>query len=566
MDRVLAGSSAINQDLSGVAIDIVDSLPGTYQEARMERYNAPRESEGSMNQTGWWKFAELKVSGAANYSVYDGMNCIINIRRMWSNTQPEYHRVMLLNTSAPAKFVPVADHCTEASMKIEQVRLTFDTEALVYTLEAYYHHSQGNLTYFSIEDITPPYMTPWTAVKPELLTGEMPSTKTVMTLCDISTPYDISMLALKGEAALKSIYGDNAVSFGRKAGAAVGKGSFAFGENLEAAGLNSAAFGINTSSTGSDAAAFGNATDATKDSSFACGFYTSAGNDGACAVGRANKPMQDGEDKYMTTQKGDIFAVGNGYSMGSGGIHYSNALRVTCGGDVYGMKAFNASGADFAEWHEFADGNPGNEDRVGYFVTLTGDGKVRIAGEGDYILGIVSGNPCIIGNADEDYYWKYERDDFNRIVMEDVPETVQKMEEVTESIQDTDQDGNPLFDQESGDPILVEVTKTVPVIDSETGDPVMVETGRVLKNARMKLAGGYDPSLQETYVERRYRKEWACIGMVGQVPVRDDGTCIPGQFCRCTDGGIATIAGSRGLDTYMVKCRVTGSIVTVILK
>lgn len=113
-------------------------------------------------------------------------------------------------------------------MKIEQVRLTFDTEALVYTLEAYYHHSQGNLTYFSIEDITPPYMTPWTAVKPQLVTGE-PSTKTVMTLCDISTPYDISMLALKGEAALKSIYGDNAVSFGRKAGAAVGYGSFAFG-------------------------------------------------------------------------------------------------------------------------------------------------------------------------------------------------------------------------------------------------------------------------------------------------------------------------------------------------
>ena len=82
-------------------------------------------------------------------------------------------------------------------------------------------------------------------------------------------------------------------------------------------------------------------------------------------------------------------------------------------------------------------------------------------------------NPSVVGNADEDYYWRYERDNFNRIVMEDEPETVQA----------TDDEGNHLFNE-------------------ETHEPVMVETGNIISNARMKLAKDYDPSLQENYIPR----------------------------------------------------------------
>ena len=94
----------------------------------------------------------------------------------------------------------------------------------------------------------------------------------------------------------------------------------------------------------------------------------------------------------------------------------------------------------------------------------------------------------------------------------------------------------------------------------------MEETGRTIKNARMKLAGHYDPSLQEGYTERKDRKEWDYVGMLGVLPVRDDGTCIPGQFCRCGTGGIATLAEERGFDAYMVIERVSDGIVSVILK
>ena len=264
--------------------------------------------------------------------------------------------------------------------------------------------------------------------------------------------------------------------------------------------------------------------------SCAAGEDNYAENHASFVAGKYNKKMVAGGTS--SNQIGDVFVIGNGTSD----KNRSNAFRVTYGGRVYGVGAFNTSGADYAEYFQYKDGNPENEDRVGYFMTVE-EGLIKKADAGDYILGIVSGNPSIIGNADEDYYWRYERDEFNRIVMEDVPETIQKI----------DENGNLEFDE-------------------ETHKPILVETGNMIKNARMRLAEGYDPTLQETYVERKDRKEWACVGMLGVLPVRDDGTCIPGKFCKCGAGGIATLAENRDFDTFFVIERKTDNIVSVILK
>ncbi len=265
--------------------------------------------------------------------------------------------------------------------------------------------------------------------------------------------------------------------------------------------------------------------------SCAAGDGNNASNHSSFAVGHYSKIMKSGG--HSSNQIGDAFVIGNG----TGSSTLSNALRVTYLGDILGTKAFQSSGADYAEFIKpWADGNPDNEDRVGYFVTIK-DGYLHKANEGDYITGITSGNPSVVGNADEDYYWRYERDNFNRIVMEDVPETVQA----------TDDEENPLFDE-------------------ETHEPIMVETGNIIPNARMKLAKDYDPSLQESYVERKDRKEWDYVGMLGVLPVRDDGSCIPGQFCKSKNGGIATFAAERSIDTYMVLERISDNVVSVILK
>ncbi len=322
-----------------------------------------------------------------------------------------------------------------------------------------------------------------------------------------------------------------AANIGAAESSIYGSGSISLGVNNVANRFYSQAFGEFSKASGSTSVARGLYSEASGDLAHAEGYFATASNIASHASGKYNKAMTAGGN--YGTQVGDVFVIGNGTSDTA----KSNALRVTYKGDIYGTKAFQSSGADYAEFIKpWADGNPDGEDRIGYFVTVR-NGLLEKAKQGDYIAGITSGNPSIVGNADEDYYWRYERDEFNRIVMEDVPETIQQ----------TDEDGNLVFDE-------------------DTHRPVMVETGKIIKNARMKLAEGYDPSLQKGYIERKDRKEWDYVGMLGVLPVRDDGTCLPDHFCKCSDDGIATLATEMGFYTYRVLERISENIVSVILR
>ena len=91
-----------------------------------------------------------------------------------------------------------------------------------------------------------------------------------------------------------------------------------------------------------------------------------------------------------------------------------NIFDVNTYGDVYG-NSYNTMGADYAEYFEWADGNPENEDRCGMLVMLDGD-KIKLA-HGDDILGAVSAAPSVIGNGAE-LYWQgtYSTDIYGRPV------------------------------------------------------------------------------------------------------------------------------------------------------
>ena len=214
-----------------------------------------------------------------------------------------------------------------------------------------------------------------------------------------------------------------------------------------------------------------------------------------------------------------IFTVGNGTSEDS----RSNAFRITDKGYLYAKSATVSTGADYAEFFEWADGNVDNEDRIGYFVTFDNGKMIRIATkEDDYILGIVSANPCIIGNGDEEWQGRYVLDDFGRYILETV--------DCTES-----------------------------VINSETGEKEEV----IVKKAKWKENPDYNSELE--YIQRLDRQEWSAIGMMGVLSVRDDGTCQVNGYCTVSDGGIATSC-ERGVNTYRVLERVTENIVKVLFK
>jgi hypothetical protein len=285
---------------------------------------------------------------------------------------------------------------------------------------------------------------------------------------------------------------------------ATGESSTAGGNQSAASGGSSFAHGIQVTASGLGAAAFGlwNAK-ATGTGTFALGENNEASNAYSMVMGQwVGKKSNN-----------DAFTIGNGSPSGR-----SNAFRVTKNGDVYGISAYNSGGADYAEYFEWSDGNADSEDRVGYFVTLDND-KIRIAKSTDtYILGIVSGNASVIGNSYNDQWQHmYVTDDFGRIQYEDV-----EVADVT---------------NDKGDVII----------------PAHIEK-------RMKINPDYDNT--QEYIGRENRKEWSSVGMLGVLPVRDDGTCEVNGYCKVADGGIATKATSG----YRVIERVSDNVVKIVFK
>lgn len=210
---------------------------------------------------------------------------------------------------------------------------------------------------------------------------------------------------------------------------------------------------------------------------------------------------------------GDAFIIGNGTSSTA----RSNAFRVTYAGHVYGKASYHSSGADYAEYFEWEDGNSNNEDRRGLFVTLDGD-KIKIASPDDDIIGIVSAAPSIVGNTyDDEWQGKYKTDIFGQLITQVVHHDAVYSEI---EVFDTDEDGKEL-DTRHTEQILVHEA-----YDAE----------------EYVLSDNYDPS--QEYIPRSQRKEWAVIGIIGQLVVVDDGSCYVNGYCKVGKNGMATMSSS----------------------
>jgi hypothetical protein len=175
----------------------------------------------------------------------------------------------------------------------------------------------------------------------------------------------------------------------------------------------------------------------------------------------------------------ELDAIGNGYF--DGGADLGNA--------------------DYAEYFEWADGNPDNEDRRGYSVVLTTDGKMRIATSEDDtadFLGIVSVEAAIVGDsAWAAWTGKYERDRFGQKVFED-------------------------YDLLCWGPYDEDAKS----YKTQTTRQAMIDAGReadipedaiTVTKRRQKLSANYDPDRE--YIARKDRIEWQAIGLMGKLPL-----------------------------------------------
>lgn len=200
---------------------------------------------------------------------------------------------------------------------------------------------------------------------------------------------------------------------------------------------------------------------------------------------------------YIKNNIEDYNEIKIAFGFGSAGygfpVQYINGMVMDKNGNLKVLGAVeSSSGADYAEYEEWQDGNADNEDRRGLFV-IEVDDKIRIANETDdpaEVLGIVSSSPTVCGDA-ASLCWKGTvlKDAFGSPIMSE--------QEVKSK------DGEVVY------------TKQVPVINPE-----------------------YDPS--QSYTNRAHRKEFTPVAYVGKVVAVDDGTCEVNGYCKPSAGGVAT--------------------------
>lgn len=240
------------------------------------------------------------------------------------------------------------------------------------------------------------------------------------------------------------------------------------------------------------------------------GCYTAAAHEGAEICGR-----------YGSSPEPYSWSLANGTKHSLHGL----AAKILQNGNIYADGTFSSPAADYAEFFEWADGNPENEDRAGLFVTLDGD-KIRLASDfEEFVLGVVSAAPAVIGDTGE-LHWsgKFLTDNFGRVLYEPVT--------VPAEYDKYNEDGTPA---ENASIIKEETVENQPVINPD-----------------------WD-SLQE-YIPRSKRKEWAAVGVIGKLRVRDDGTCEAGDLCRPSNCGIATKSIQNG---YRVLKRISENIILI---
>jgi hypothetical protein len=129
--------------------------------------------------------------------------------------------------------------------------------------------------------------------------------------------------------------------------------------------------------------------------------------------------------------------------------------------------AWTGGGADYAEYFEWLDGNPENEDRRGISVVLVGD-KIKEATDGETPIGVISGNPSVVGDsAWNKWNGKYLRDDYGSYIFEDYE------------------------------------------VETEDGETVIQQ--------RRVLNPSFSPDVD--YIPREGRPEWDCVGLLGKLRV-----------------------------------------------
>lgn len=286
------------------------------------------------------------------------------------------------------------------------------------------------------------------------------------------------------------------------------------GDSTIASGRQGHSEGASTTSSGQNSHAEGYLSVSSGIASHAEGWGTVAAGQAQTAMGKFN--IKDTKNRLII-------------GIGTSDTARKNGMTVDQSGNGWFAGTVTSTGADYAEYFEWLDGNPDAEDRIGMVVALDGE-KIRPASSDDDILGIISGTAMVLGdNAAYEWKDKYLTDDYGRIIYDDAVEE------------------------------FVEYTDYVDPTDPSTWVAAKESAGF---GVYPKLNPGYDP--EQEYVGRESRKEWDAVGLLGKLHVNDDGSCVVNGYAKVGSDGILTHSTEK--TNIRVMKRVSKSIILVMLK
>ena len=192
--------------------------------------------------------------------------------------------------------------------------------------------------------------------------------------------------------------------------------------------------------------------------------YSNASSDNHLRVDNTNSSFNNGTI-YISTVN-----ASTGTSFDYMGLYKGTDKDFGLGGDGTGRcdGSWTGGGADYAEYFEWSDSNPDEEDRRGISVVLDGE-KIREAVAGEDPIGVISGNPSVVGDAAwNKWSGKFLRDDY----------------------------GSYIYDEQDA----------------------VCDDGSTIKKQVKILNPAYDPNVE--YIPREQRPEWDCVGLMGKLRIR----------------------------------------------
>ena len=524
IDKVLVGDAATGLDISDIKIDIVSELPTTYQTATMyygiHSGNIGSQSVNYATSAGSVSTTDvLRISAGSTAYINSGANTSLIFQKGGTGHArfdtsghfvPETDSTYNIGSSEKAWKNVYADNFVgaltgNATSATSSTKATQDgsgntitsTYATKTELDTAKSNLQTSIAGKASKSDIPDYIT--TGAKSGTTIGKYATAEGFETTAtgDYSHAEGYRTTVISANSAPNCAYASHA-----EGGLTTASGAYAHAE------------GVGTTASGMDSHAEGHYTTAGGDYSHAAGYYTTA-NNYQYVVGKYNADTTAPTGVSDTTTSAGLFIVG----IGTGSSARKNGFRVNPAGKCYSQSTFGTSGADYAEYFEWLDGNPNNEDRRGHFVALEG-GKIRYANPNDdYILGVVSADPSVAGDIhSENWHNMHLKDVF----------------------------GSPIIE-------VVEVEETT----NEDGEVIPAHTER-----RLVLNPDYNPDVK--YISREERPEWAAIGIVGKLVVVDDGTCQVNGYCYPNTDGIAT--SSQEKTNYRVMERLDDTHIRIFIK